>query len=188
MKESSISNRVKELRKNKGLTQEQLAEEAQLNLRTIQRIENNESTPRGDTLKRISDSLKVGENDVIGFQVREDRNVLLMMTLSQLSFLIFPVMGILVPMAIWIMKKDTDPEVDFEGKKLLNYQIFWTSIAFILLILFFMAKLLHMPLADPYILLIFILYIVNILVISLNSFRISRGWNTLYFQAVKLLK
>jgi len=72
MKDSSISNRAKEFRKNKGLTQEQLAEDAQLNLRTIQRIENNESTPRGDTLKRISDSLKVSENDVVGFKVKED--------------------------------------------------------------------------------------------------------------------
>jgi len=72
MKDSSISNRVKELRKNKGLTQEQLAEDAQLNFRTIQRIEYNESTPRGDTLKRISDSLKVSENDVVGFKVKED--------------------------------------------------------------------------------------------------------------------
>lgn len=72
MKDSSISNRAKEFRKNKGLTQEQLAEDAQLNFRTIQRIEYNESTPRGDTLKRISDSLKVSENDVVGFKVKED--------------------------------------------------------------------------------------------------------------------
>jgi len=48
----NISQRVKELRCRKGMSQELLAEESGLSLRTIQRIENYESEPRGDTLKR----------------------------------------------------------------------------------------------------------------------------------------
>jgi transcriptional regulator with XRE-family HTH domain len=46
--------KVKDLRTKQGLSQEELAEKTGLSLRTIQRIENGESIPRGDTLKRLS--------------------------------------------------------------------------------------------------------------------------------------
>ena len=46
-----LGKRLKELRNRKGLSQEQLAEDSCLSLRTIQRIEKNETVPRGDTLK-----------------------------------------------------------------------------------------------------------------------------------------
>lgn len=48
---NSIGDRICETRKSKGLTQEKLAELSQVNLRTIQRIENNENEPRGKTLE-----------------------------------------------------------------------------------------------------------------------------------------
>lgn len=41
-----IAKKISETRKIKGLTQEELAEKAKINLRTIQRIENSESEPR----------------------------------------------------------------------------------------------------------------------------------------------
>lgn len=44
---SSIADLITNSRKSKNLTQEQLAELSKVNLRTIQRIENNENTPRG---------------------------------------------------------------------------------------------------------------------------------------------
>ena len=47
---SIIGKKISETRKSKGLTQEELAELSKVNLRTIQRIENNESEPRGKTL------------------------------------------------------------------------------------------------------------------------------------------
>ena len=42
-----VGVKIKELRKKKGFSQEELAETAKVNLRTIQRIENNENEPRG---------------------------------------------------------------------------------------------------------------------------------------------
>ncbi len=47
MERSDLAKRVKELRTKKGLSQEQLAEASGLSLRTIQRIENGETLPRG---------------------------------------------------------------------------------------------------------------------------------------------
>jgi transcriptional regulator with XRE-family HTH domain len=56
---SSIADLIANSRKSKNLTQEQLAELSKVNLRTIQRIENNENTPRGYTLKLICDILEI---------------------------------------------------------------------------------------------------------------------------------
>jgi transcriptional regulator with XRE-family HTH domain len=52
MNHLNLAERVKELRNRKGISQELLAEQSGLSLRTIQRIENNETVPRGETLKR----------------------------------------------------------------------------------------------------------------------------------------
>jgi len=56
---TGIGKRIKEIRIKRGLSQENLAESAKINLRTIQRIENNETTPRGNTLKLIFDVLDI---------------------------------------------------------------------------------------------------------------------------------
>lgn len=57
MNNNNLSQRVKELRKEKGLSQEELAKKAGLSLRTIQRVESRETEPTGDTLKRIATAL-----------------------------------------------------------------------------------------------------------------------------------
>ena len=50
---------IKELREQKGLSQEELSEASGISLRTIQRIENGEGTPRESTLNTIAESLNV---------------------------------------------------------------------------------------------------------------------------------
>ena len=52
-----LAQRVKEQRKVRGMSQEELAKISGLSLRTIQRVENGESQPTGETLKRISNAL-----------------------------------------------------------------------------------------------------------------------------------
>lgn len=56
---NSIGALITQSRKTRNLTQEQLADLAKVNLRTIQRIENNENTPRGKTLELICDVLGI---------------------------------------------------------------------------------------------------------------------------------
>ena len=56
---TEIGKGIKEIRLKKGLSQEELAESSKVNLRTIQRIENNETKPRRKTLKLIFDALDV---------------------------------------------------------------------------------------------------------------------------------
>ena len=51
--------RLKAFRKRKGLTQEELAENSGLSLRTVQRIENGKVLPRGDSLKSLAIALPI---------------------------------------------------------------------------------------------------------------------------------
>jgi len=53
MKQPELGRKIAELRKAKGLTQEELVEKCNLNVRTLQRIESGEVTPRSYTIKVI---------------------------------------------------------------------------------------------------------------------------------------
>src|SRR5690606_15458611 len=53
------------------------------------------------------------------------------LNLSALSFIFFPLLGILVPLIIWISKKDKIRNVNIIAKDLLNFQITWTILLFI---------------------------------------------------------
>ena len=62
---NSIGNKILETRKSRQLTQEELADLSKVNLRTIQRIENNINIPRGNTLKLICDVLELNSSDLM---------------------------------------------------------------------------------------------------------------------------
>ncbi|MEP1954114.1 MAG: helix-turn-helix transcriptional regulator, partial [Algoriphagus sp.] len=57
MKQPELGKKISEMRKAKGLTQEELVELCNLNVRTIQRIEAGEVTPRSYTIKALFEAL-----------------------------------------------------------------------------------------------------------------------------------
>jgi transcriptional regulator with XRE-family HTH domain len=59
METKDLGKNLKKLRATRGMSQEYLADESRVSLRTIQRIENNESEPTGETIKRIAIALDV---------------------------------------------------------------------------------------------------------------------------------
>lgn len=63
MKQPELGQKILELRKAKGLTQEELVELCNINVRTIQRIEAGEVTPRSYTIKSIL--------EVLGYDFKE---------------------------------------------------------------------------------------------------------------------
>ena len=65
MEKEKLAQGVKELRKRKGLSQEDLAKQSGLSLRTVQRLENGESEPTGETLKRISCVFNITPDELI---------------------------------------------------------------------------------------------------------------------------
>jgi transcriptional regulator with XRE-family HTH domain len=59
MKQPELGKKILELRKQKGFTQEELVEKCNINVRTIQRIEAGDVTPRSFTIKTILEALGV---------------------------------------------------------------------------------------------------------------------------------
>jgi len=92
-------SRLKELRMNQGMTQEELAEKANLTVRTVQRIENGEVQPRAYTLQMIAQALNV-EYSLLADQVSDpedtdtrkadDKNWLALLHASGVFHLVLP--------------------------------------------------------------------------------------------------
>ena len=101
MKQPQLGEKILELRLAKGLTQTELAEKCNLSLRTIQRVELAEVTPRSYTLKLIFQTLDFDGfntenknslgNSASSFNLKKDvfRNILLIIVTAIVSILIF---------------------------------------------------------------------------------------------------
>lgn len=59
MKQPELGRKIFEIRNQKGITQKELADSCNVDIRTIQRIESGEVVPRMSTLKLISDILEI---------------------------------------------------------------------------------------------------------------------------------
>ncbi len=191
MEHSELSKRVKEFRNRKGLSQELLAENAGLSLRTVQRIENGEVVPRGDTLKRLALALKVSPDEIIDWQVTEDRNVLLLLHLSQFGFLFAPFIGIIIPLVIWVQKKEKVRHVDEQGKSILNFQITWILIFFLAIGVFIAAIFMrYLPITSVFILYAIMigLYLYNSFLIVINTILSISRRKVYYIPAIPMLR
>lgn len=193
MKDSRLSERVKKLRKQKGLTQELLAENAGLSLRTIQRIENNETVPRGDSLKRLALALETTPDEIIDWQITEDKGYLTLMSLSALGFLFFPILGVIIPLIFWILKKDKLKKVNELGKSIMNFEITWCLIFFSCFILMFFGFFSGLTTLSPKSILLFyipliILYFFNFAVILINTIRIYKEQKFRFAPAFRIFK
>jgi len=114
MKQPDLGLKVAELRKEKGFTQEQLAEFCEVTPRTIQRIESGEVEPRSFTRNSLSNVLEfdLGKNDV--------DNERIWITALHLSSTLCIV---LIPLVIWSWLKNRSYQVDRHGRQVLNFQI-----------------------------------------------------------------
>ncbi|MCC1484142.1 helix-turn-helix domain-containing protein [Winogradskyella immobilis] len=177
----SLAQNVKDLRDRKGISQENLAEESGLSIRTIQRIENNETVPRGDTLKRLSAALDTSPEEIVGRKIQEDQNYLILMSLSGLGFLFYPLLGIIIPLIMWVLKKDKLKSVNKLGKAILNFQISYG----LLLLLYYLLILagvfsMFIPLS--------VFYVFNIAVTIYNTIRIYNKKSFKYKPAFRFLR
>ena len=191
MDKSLLALRIKELRTQKGMSQEFLAEESGLSLRTIQRVENGESNPTGDSLKRLANALQVTPDELIDWTIKEDNKYLIFLNLSALCFLFFPLLGIILPFIMWTSKKGKIKNIDNLSRALVNYEITWTILMFFIpILLFISSKLgwtnsLSLRTLSMYIIFMFGF---NIILILLNTFRISNNKKVVYFPQIKFLK
>lgn len=191
MDRNQLATRIKELRTKKGMSQEFLAEESGLSLRTIQRIENDKSNPTGESLKRLSNALNVNPDELIDWAIREDKKYLTFLNLSTLTFLFFPLLGILIPFILWTSKKGKIKNINKLGKDLINFEIIWVIMLFFIpFSLFVISKIGfydNLTLRMIFIV-IGVMYFINLIFILLNAVRISNEKNAIYHPQIKFLK
>lgn len=190
MENFEMQKRVRESRIKQGLSQEELAFKAGLSLRTVQRIENGESVPRGDTLKRLSITLQISPDDIIDWHISEDKNVLTILNLSQLGFLAFPLLGIIIPLTIWILKKDKVRHVNTVGISIINFQITWTLVLFLVYIIIALILIFHFSFGLSelsFVLLIGLLYLYNLIMIFKNTVLFNKTSIVKYKPYIKFL-
>lgn len=200
MKNRNLAKRVKELRKRKGFSQEKLTELSGLSLRTVQRIENGKTEPTGDTLKKLSIALNITPDELVDWTIIEDKGFLKALNLSALTFLFFPLLGILIPLILWVSKKDKLKDINKIGKDIINFEITWTLIlflGFILNIIFLAKRMDSIETFSPatitssmsfYLIFIATMYSFNFVIIIINTYLIQKEKNVKYYPKINFLK
>jgi XRE family transcriptional regulator, regulator of sulfur utilization len=151
----SLGSKVVSARKSKGLTQEQLAERASVTVRTIQRIESDDSIPRDYTLKAIAAALGMPLEDFISVrsclnkvctaylsvqeekptEPTESRHFLQLLNLSAFSYLVVPFIHFLIPIFLLKKRKEKDNALQTTGQRIIRQQIYWTVSTHFLMLL-----------------------------------------------------
>ncbi|SHI35003.1 Uncharacterized conserved protein, Tic20 family [Tangfeifania diversioriginum] len=200
MKNQELAKKVKELRTRKGMSQEMLAENAGLSLRTIQRIENGETEPRGDSLKRLASALGITPDEIVDWAPEENNGFLAALNISVLTFIVFPLLGLLVPLILWISKKDKIKGLNDVAKKIINFQITWNILFFvgygvIILSAFIRFNASHVVDAGiiqsgvfTKLIWIVVLYVYNIILVIINAFRINNYKKIVAFPAIRFIR
>jgi len=185
---NEIGKKIKDIRKKKGLSQEELAESAKVNLRTIQRIENNESDTRGKTLNLICEVLNPNIEDILDYGKQPNKKYLILFHLSVISFLAIPIGNIIIPLILWLTQKDKIIGLKEVGSNLLNFQIMWSVLTYSVITSSIMSKLMHY---ESYQVLLYTsigLYVLNIIlpIVSAIKTRNSKTKN-LYPNLIKFI-
>ena len=193
----SLPQKVVAARKKKGLTQEELANITNITVRTIQRIESGETTPRSFTLKAIAaaldtsfEELQVTETNtqespdpVISYKAlnsQEDAvNFLQLLCLSCFSYLVLPFIHFIIPLYLLRKRKEHDPAVIVYGRKVIRTQIYWVialNPLFLLTVAFnvFSKTYLGSSYIINYLVPFFVMYLANAFLIVLAFIRVRR--------------
>lgn len=186
---NEIGTKIRELRKKKGFSQEELAESACVSLRTVQRIENDENEPRGNTMQQICKVLGVNAEEILDYGKQTDPRYLLCFHLSVLSFLVIPLGNIILPMILWQSRKENIVGLREAGIKLLNYQIVWTVCLSLSVIVLTLLKIQHVGYFSSMFYFGIGLYVLNIILPVYFAFRSGKGRTDITYPAiVRLIK
>jgi DNA-binding XRE family transcriptional regulator/uncharacterized Tic20 family protein len=181
--------RILSLRKSQGLSQEALAEQSGVSLRTIQRVEQGATVPRGHTVLALAAALRVplealraepepesgpvpaaaepmaaavsvvGEpaaaNPLVAKTAESaaaapfptapalpaDPELLQLLNYSALSFLVLPLLNLVVPWVLWRRHRNRVAHAAGLGRRVLGFQALWQVATFFLMLLALAAQL-----------------------------------------------
>ncbi|MDQ0969600.1 transcriptional regulator with XRE-family HTH domain [Flavobacterium sp. W4I14] len=182
-----LSDKIKELRTQHGFSQEELAKQTQLSLRTIQHIEQNETEARGDTLVRLAQVFGLKPVDLTPQTEKEQTYLIPLLNFSALSFFIYPILGFIVPLILWYFKRNGDKKLNETGKKLLNFQATWTLAIFFVNAFSMLIKVMHFGgifRIYTFLVIIYGFYALNFVLILFNTFRSKNLKDLIYKPAI----
>lgn len=188
-----LAQKIVQIRKTRGYSQEELSNKANISLRTLQRIEKGESEPRGHTLRAIAEVLEVPVEELMDFTKKEDKGFLQLMSLSALSYWFMPLLNILVPMALWLFRRDKIQGVERLGKQIISFQILWSVLTYgIPIAFFFLRPVVGFEASSDYFFSVTILipaigYTINTIFILLSVFRVRKEKRWVYFFPLKFV-
>lgn len=127
MDTSSVSKNLIYQRSRKGYTQEALADRASVTVRTIQRIEKGEVSPHLQTVKLLAVALEVEIEDLVDLDDPKQESIqqkwLLLLHATPVLGAVLPLANILIPLFLWIHKREDNVLYDEHGRAVVNFQI-----------------------------------------------------------------
>jgi transcriptional regulator with XRE-family HTH domain len=179
-------SRLKTLREQQNLTQEELSKKSGVSTRTIQRIETGKE-PKGYTLRVLAKALEIEENELLHKKQEQEQtkisthnedelinySQLKIINLSSIPFTLIPPLNIIVPLVLMVTMKQKNSLT----KQLISLQILWTILAPIVFMLGIFLKL-----GNKFTLVLMILIVVsNLILILRNAIAIDK-YKKLYFK------
>ena len=136
-----IGRQIKTFRRQRNLSQEELAHVAGLSLRTIQRIEKGESVGSAYTLRTLARALQLSPQDLMAPQSPPNTvpnptslTHLLWLNWSALIGIILPLANIILP-AILLWRYRDDRLVRQRGQQIVSFQLIWTLSTLLMMLL-----------------------------------------------------
>ena len=170
---------IKTIREKSGYTQSELAEKTGLSLRTIQRLESNNTKPKGHTLTVLTEVFNM-ESSVFQDQFKSieqakasETTSIRFINLSVLACLGIPFGNIIFPMILWRKNRESKL-VDEIGRRIINFQIIWSATLCILLCISpFIGRVFFSN--TPIILIVlFVVYAANIVIVCHTAIKLQR--------------
>lgn len=170
---------LKQIREQKGYTQNDLAKKTGLSLRTIQRLESTNKVPKGYTLNTLAAEFDIKPSTLQDKYIHDKLthesaiSKLNLINLSILSFLFLPFGNLILP--FYIFKKNEQLQLVNEiGKRILNFQIIFTIILCMVLIILPFTLVRVLP--DIPVMMIFLIlaYLFNIIIVFKTSLKIKQ--------------
>ncbi len=179
-------NTLKEYRKTKNYTQEELAKQSGISIRTIQRIEKGLTKGSPHTLKALAKTLDIKSSDIIMLAeennaATKDSHKLKLMNFSILSVLLIPFGNIIVPTIFFLFHKSNE-HVNNLGRRILSIQILSTFLLSAIAIgLFFIIGRGGGAIPLPVPIIYFMYTTVNIIIVIHTSMAIDKNKQILKF-------
>ncbi|MDR2224218.1 MAG: helix-turn-helix domain-containing protein [Flavobacteriaceae bacterium] len=176
-----IGTRLRELRIQKGFSQEELANRSGVTLRTIQRIEKGDNEPRGNTLQMLCAVLEINVADLVVLKKTADNSVIKTMYLSVLAGIVVPLGNIILPTIIWHINKEKVKEAKSVGKHIIWSQVVLGTCSSLLIMFWIFIGLQQGVKYDALIYVSFLIGIVNYAIALYAFFQIDKKEKRYYY-------